>query len=621
LTHSPNARSGAVRLSLGLLLAAIVIAVYSPGLSGDFIFDDQSNILDRPAAQIESLNAESLKATASAYGGLWGRPLSTLSLGLDWYFWGNDATGFKLTNLVLHLINAFLILLLARRLLLLQGERPASLPWPAWAAVGLGFAWAVHPLQVSTVLYAVQRMEILAVTFTLLALLAYLRGRCLQLEGRPGGWPWLAGAGLLGGLALLAKETGLLVPVFALGLEIALLGFRAREQRDSMLLRWLFGFGAGAALLVFILVAVPHYIRPDAYLTRDFNWIERLLTQLRVLPMYLSWIVVPIPDRLMFYYDGLVPSSGWLTPITTLLGGLMLTALAAGAWLLRRVAPLATLGILWFFSAHLLTSNIVPLEMAFEHRNYFAVFPVILTIAALARLLPAERLRLPLPALSIALIVGLALLTAIRAATWGEPLNLAMYHRGLNPASERAGLDLGEIYLDMSDGSPNSPFFSFAENEFQRVARMERSSPIAAQALIVSAVQLGEDPDPEWQSIFLEKLATRPVNGPFLASIDSLIRRRFAGDPVPRDLLTGAHEILLERRGVSPLIHTRFGYLGLETFNDEAFALRAFRQAIRLMGEDHEDIAGLLRSLRDDGHGSVAEQLESAVEPLESTSE
>jgi hypothetical protein len=603
-------RSGAFGVLLGLMLAALVIAAYAPGLSGDFIFDDQTNILDRPAAQIESLDTESLAAAAGAYGGLWGRPLSTLSLGLDWYFWGDDATGFKLTNLILHLINTVLMILLAQRLLTLSDSRSRLPPWPAWAAIALAGIWAVHPLQVSTVLYAVQRMEILALTFTLLALLAYLRGRMLQTNGRPRGWLWLLGSGLLGFLALLAKETGLLVPVFALGLEVVLLGFRARQGRDTALLKWLYGIGVSIALAMFVLIFVPQYTDPEAYLRRDFTWIERILTQLRVLPMYLSWIVAPIPDRMMFYYDGLVPSSGWLTPITTLLGGLLLAALAAGAWLLSRVAPLATLGILWFFSAHLLTSNIVPLELAFEHRNYFAVFPVILAIAALTRLLPAERLRLPLPALSIALIVGLALLTAIRAATWGEPLNLAMYHRGLNPASERAGLDLGEIYLDMSGGSPNLPFFGFALNEFQRVARMERSSPIAAQALIVSAVQLGEDPDPEWQSIFLEKLATRPVNDPFLASIDSLIRRRFAGDPVPRELLIEAHGILLERRGVSPLIHTRFGYLGLETFKDDDFAFEAFRHAIRLMGDDRIEVDRFLASLREDGHGAMAARLE-----------
>ena len=54
------------------------------------------------------------------------------------------------------------------------------------AAFVIALAWAVHPLQVSSVLYIVQRMEMLVATFTLLALLAYLRGRLAQRNGRFG---------------------------------------------------------------------------------------------------------------------------------------------------------------------------------------------------------------------------------------------------------------------------------------------------------------------------------------------------------------------------------------------------------------------------------------------------
>jgi hypothetical protein len=53
-------------------------------------------------------------------------------------------------------------------------------------AVALGH---VHPLQVSAVLYIVQRMETLSLTFVLLALLAYLHGRLRQHETGYGAGP------------------------------------------------------------------------------------------------------------------------------------------------------------------------------------------------------------------------------------------------------------------------------------------------------------------------------------------------------------------------------------------------------------------------------------------------
>ena len=117
---------------IGIVVVGLAALAFGPGLSGDFIFDDGANILDRPAGQIENLSLEEFGEAAGAYGG-WpvGRPLATISLGLDWYFWGDNATGFKITNLVLHLLNVLLSLLLARRLLDASGPRSATPPWPA----------------------------------------------------------------------------------------------------------------------------------------------------------------------------------------------------------------------------------------------------------------------------------------------------------------------------------------------------------------------------------------------------------------------------------------------------------------------------------------------------------
>ena len=43
--------------------------------------------------------------------------------------------------------------------------------------------------------------------------------------------------------------------------------------------------------------------------------------------------------------------------------------------------PLLSLGLMWFFASHALSSNVVPLEQVFEHRNYFAVLGIVLAIA------------------------------------------------------------------------------------------------------------------------------------------------------------------------------------------------------------------------------------------------
>jgi hypothetical protein len=359
--------------SAAMLLALLTFAVFYPGLGGSFLFDDFPNIISNPRIQAETLDLDSLGRAAAAYEpGAYGRPLATMSFALDYYLGGGyDASQFKLTGVLVHVANALLVLLLANALL-----RSGGVARPALPAFAIALAWAAHPLQVSSVLYIVQRMETLATTFVLAALWAYLQGRMRQIEGR-GGIAWIAASLARAAIGMLSKEIAVLFPLYTLGLELTLLRFAAANPATAR--RWRLAYVAGvvAGALAFLLLILPIYLDPASYSFRDFGLVERLLTQLRVLPMYLGWILMPLPGQLAFYYDDYVASQGLLSPITTLLGGLLLAALLASAVALRTRLPFYSLGLLWFFAAHFLTSNVVPFELVFEHRNYFATLGII----------------------------------------------------------------------------------------------------------------------------------------------------------------------------------------------------------------------------------------------------
>ena len=51
-----------------LLLILLAIVVYYPGLSGDYMFDDTSNLLQNQALDMESLDMESLTDAAWSSG-------------------------------------------------------------------------------------------------------------------------------------------------------------------------------------------------------------------------------------------------------------------------------------------------------------------------------------------------------------------------------------------------------------------------------------------------------------------------------------------------------------------------------------------------------------------------
>src|SRR5690606_22938843 len=150
------------------------------------------------------------------------------------------------------------------------------------------------------------------------------------------------------------------------------LRFRGKGGVDRRL-RAIYVVGLAIAVLVFVLQVLPAAMHPSAYLGRDFTLGQRLLTQLHVLLVYLGQIVLPWPDRLLFYYDNFPVSRSLLSPVSTLVGLVVLVIMGAGAWLARARWPLVSLGIGWFFVGHALTSNVWPLELAFEHRNYLAL--------------------------------------------------------------------------------------------------------------------------------------------------------------------------------------------------------------------------------------------------------
>ena len=302
-------------------------------------------------------------------------------------------------------------------------------------------------------LYAVQRIQTMGTLFLVLALWAYLKARQAQMEGSPGRTGFLL-TGLLWALAMGCKEDSVLLPAYALALELTVLRFAAADVGVTRLLRrgYLVATIAGAALYFFLVV--PHYWQWGAYPARDFSTWERLLTQARVLCLYLWQILLPLPQNMPFYYDWLQPSRGLLQPWTTLPAIVFLLALLGTAWRLRTRKPLFSFGIFLFFSAHFIASNVVGLELAFEHRNHFALVGVVLAVGSL---LASISLRFQLrPSIQVAACIGILFImgsaTALRAHHWRSSLAMAHASTQYVPASARAWFEVCVTNFEMGGG-------------------------------------------------------------------------------------------------------------------------------------------------------------------------
>jgi hypothetical protein len=586
---------------LPLILIATVAAIHWPGLSGQFLFDDYPNIVTNARVQPQALDWASIKSAARGYEpGAIGRPLATVGFAFDYWLGGKNPWGYKFHSLLVHLVNALLVFALLRRLLDLAAFSRGATNVSAVAAFSIALIWAIHPLQISTVLYVVQRMETLSLTFVLLGLLAYLRGRSHQREGRSG-WIWLALSGALAAIALLSKESAALFPLYTLGLELSVLRFAARDTSTSRFLRYAYGFGIVTALAAYCIFILPTNLSSGPLDGRNFSMYERVLSQMRILPMYIGQMILPLPQYLTFYYDDYPVSTGWLSPPTTLLGALFLAGLLVLAWMMRVKNPLFSLGVFWFFAAHAITSNVLNLELVFEHRNYFALLGVLLALASLIARIPSRNDN-TFRYLAVGVFAAtFAFLASMRAATWGQELNLATELVSKNPQSARASSDLATLYGGMAGGSANSPFYGFAIHEFERGSRLPNASPLPEHGMILLAASVGAQAQDIWWDQLIEKVRTRPISPQEISSVTGIMRERLKGLKVDDARLSEAYAALL-KRVPRPEFFAQYGDYAVNTLKDEEIADRAFAAAIEHSSDDPAYAQRIYRVLMSEGH-------------------
>ncbi len=411
---------GPLAMLAPLLLLGLTTLVYANTFGVPFLFDDAGNITKVAAFRFATISWPNLWHAAT-HGFLQHRPLANLSFAFNVHWGGSDVWGFHLVNLLVHLATALVLYRLLVATLKLPSLRTRYNGCAGELAMVAALIWAIHPIQTNAVTYIVQRMTTMAALFTLAALYCYLRGRLAEVAWHC--WGWFAVALLAGGLALLSKENGAILPVLVASYEIFFLADSGQGIAWRRLLPWL-----GVAVLLLGLLAVL-YLGEDflvtiqhGYLGRDFTMGERLLTQSRVIFLYLSLLLLPLPGRLNLCHD-IAISHHLLAPPQTAVAILGLLVFVAAAGYLFRRDPLASFAIVWFFAGLLIESTIIPLEMVFEHRLYlpstFIFLPVVVLLYRLFSSRPwAARL------LWGTVIVFLAVCTWQRNETWGSSFSL-----------------------------------------------------------------------------------------------------------------------------------------------------------------------------------------------------
>jgi len=485
MKNSKHQLAGFVLL-LGVLA---VFSIYWSGLHGLFFFDDHPNIVLNPGVKLADLSRESLGlAWSSGTSSQLGRPVSQSSFALNHYFSGFNPFAFKLTNLVIHCLNGVLVYLLGYQLLDSLRQKLNLNNVGLWAAL-VAVVWLIHPIQLTSVLYVVQRMTSLSAFFLLLALVLHIRARRRnQLDRVAVSWLILAWCAFWP-LSILSKETGILLPGFVAVYELIV----RRSERG-----YLDGFGRLLLYLSILLVLVlgPYLASPfgqwivAGYEIRSFSLLERLLTEPRVLWEYIQWIVFPTMGSFALFHDDIKVSTSLIAPWTTLPALAGLVGLSALAIVASRKFPLLAFGIAWFLVGHSLESSFIPLELVHEHRNYLPLFGLCLIpvgLLGLWEMRPGVQKTLVVASLC-AVLTYFGFLTAMRASLYGQESLRTQLEAQFHPESARTNYEAGRTLVTIADGDRGNLLVSvLGKKHFEMATELDPDYKMSLFGLLVLA--------------------------------------------------------------------------------------------------------------------------------------
>lgn len=441
-THLPAPLLAGIAFWSGLLGLYFVYRSAFPGLS---LFDDSPNLAG--LAHIEDLPTL-LTFVFGGSAGPGGRPLALTSFALNAGSWPSDLPALLHVNFCIHLINACLV-----TWLLLRTAQALGLRSHPWLAILAGLLWASAPLLASTSLMVVQRMTSLSACFSLLGIHFYLgvRMRMAQLRPQAGGWgdAFLLVFCMI--LALLAKESALVLPCVLLALEATILRQLPRPDRFWRRPLPLIGIIFPITLtLAYLLWQAPVIL--SGYETRAFTLEQRLLTEARILWRYLVLLLAPRAAALGPLQDDYPLSTGWMEPTTTLVSILAWVTLIVAAWKSRHRHPYLALAVFWWLAAHWLESSVLSLELYFEHRNYLPAVGIVLALYLAIEFSPG-RITPAQGGLLMALWLALNVwILSESTRIWSNPQIAARLWHEWHPTSPRASQLLSQILV--LEGAP-----------------------------------------------------------------------------------------------------------------------------------------------------------------------
>lgn len=418
----------------GAVLVLATLVAYVPAMRGEFIWDDEQYVA-------RSLAVRSPDGLSRIWLHPWSipqyYPLTLTSFWVEYRLWGSRPTGYHVTNVLLHSMNALLLWAILRRL---------GVPG-AWLAAAI---FSLHPVHVESVAWITERKNVLSGLFYFLSLGAYLRFAPPDEERRDA--RFYALSLVLFACALLAKSVTSTLPA-----AVLLLVFWKRGRitgRDFLPLVPFFALGATMGGIT----AWLEKHRVGAWGPEwDLSLLERCLVAGRAIWFYAGKLLWPA--RLTFIYPrwDVNPAMWWwyLFPAGVALA-------VAGLWVLRRRIGRGPLVAVLFFLGSLFPAlsfvDVFPMLFSFvaDHFQYLASTGLIVLGAASLTRACGPMLSRSSTGRVAGRLLGTALLAILATLTWrqgwiyADSRSLWADTQQKNPSAWMAHNNLGSLFYEAS---------------------------------------------------------------------------------------------------------------------------------------------------------------------------
>lgn len=416
------------------ILILATFATYIKSFGYEFVYDDFIIVVTNK--QIHSLSLYNIFKIFSSMNANY-LPTRVFSYAVDYHFWGYNPGGLRLTNFFFHSLNSILGFLAFMKVSAASGiSSKKFLPFAAASAI----IFAIHPLQVESVVWVSGRKDLLSLFFVLSAFHFFWATRTRTLISNSRFLILMA----LFLLAVTSKASAIYLPVFLIAVDMVFFWKQSsKEYRRQMLTEHTFLL-ITALIVAYVDISGSVNAEIVSSLSGNSGAFSHILTIMQVPWLYIGMFFYPI-NLNAEYHISVIYS---IAKTVALFGGA--AVILASLILSFKRRKDIFFSILWFFIALFPVSQIFPIEHIVADRYFYHSMVPLCYIIGAGFLELSKRVRPAAITMVILVPVLLISVTLKQCEFWQNEYTLwnrvLQYHE-----SPRAYHNIAQYYLRLGD--------------------------------------------------------------------------------------------------------------------------------------------------------------------------